>query len=168
MNCTHVFALPGENHIIDEVVAGRGTYSGETLDQIQIRYPGAVCIHWDDWLLAARSRQQTPITWALTTRDRYTNRLEVLPPAMWQDGAFLVGEPMDHDIATGQPRFEAYWRRHDHYFVASRPLTHAELRQELAATSAEMALIAAAAEAVETIDANELEAYADAQHRKGV
>jgi hypothetical protein len=58
--------------------------------------------------------------------------LGILPPAFWEFGLFLVGEPYDHDCATGAPRFTAYWERrrtsvyYVRYSVASRPITIAE------------------------------------------
>lgn len=142
---THVFAVPGQAHIIDPAVlvdgetTYRGAYSGETIDQIVVRYPGTRLYDFDDWQREAGERQRSPITWTTTTQKQYRDMLEVLPPAMWTGGAFLVGEPMDHDIATGRPRFEAYWHRNGTYLHASRPLTCAELRAELAVISAEAA-----------------------------
>ena len=51
----------------------------------------------------------------------------------------LIGEPMDTDAATGAERFAGYLHRGPatedwpgDFFVASRPLTRAELRAELA------------------------------------
>jgi len=57
--------------------------------------------------------------------------LEVLPPALWLRGGFLVGEPFDHDAGNGQPRYGAYRRIDGGYMVASRPMTTAEFRAEL-------------------------------------
>ena len=41
--------------------------------------------------------------------------LEVLPPARWIGGAFLVGEAMSHDD-DGQARYAYYFRRGDQHF----------------------------------------------------
>ena len=49
------------------------------------------------------------------TADRYREMLEVLPPARWIGGAFLVGEAMSHDD-NGQPRYAYYFRRGDKHF----------------------------------------------------
>ncbi len=80
------------------------------------------------------------ITWTRTTAARYDEMLNILPPAAWIGGAFLVGEPVDGDPITGAARFDAYWQRYgpgldavDHpiYYVTTRPITIAELRAEL-------------------------------------
>jgi len=87
--------------------------------------------------LVARA-QDTPIKWTRTTKAKYWEMLEVLPPALWIGGAFLVGEPTDHHATSGQPRFQAYWERgtsgrpyEKGYFAASRPMTCAELKKEI-------------------------------------
>ncbi len=129
---THVFALPGANSILDGAVEGLSCIFGHTLAQMQERYTGAVLMDWDDWQREAVARQQTTITWSVTTKERYRDMLEVLPPAFYRHGLFLVGEPMDHDIATGQPRFSGFWQKGTACFAASRPLTIAEARAELA------------------------------------
>lgn len=46
---------------------------------------------------------------------RYQDMLEVLPPARWIGGAFLVGEAMSHDD-NGQARYAYYFRRGDQHF----------------------------------------------------
>lgn len=46
---------------------------------------------------------------------RYQDMLEVLPPARWIGGAFLVGEAMSHD-EDGQARYAYYFRRGDQHF----------------------------------------------------
>jgi hypothetical protein len=57
--------------------------------------------------------------------------LNVLPPAAWIGGAFMVGEPTDHCAETGRPRFQAYRERGMQFEVASRPMTIAEFRAEV-------------------------------------
>lgn len=49
------------------------------------------------------------------TAGRYQDMLEVLPPARWTGGAFLVGEAMSHDD-NGQPRYAYYFRRGNQHF----------------------------------------------------
>lgn len=49
------------------------------------------------------------------TAKRYQDMLEVLPPARWIGGAFLVGEAMSHDD-NGQARYAYYFRRGDKHF----------------------------------------------------
>lgn len=128
-----VFAVPGERTIIDGVhpVTGRSVINAETLDEIRQRYPGAVRMSWADWQADAASRQHTPVTWHPTTAAQYDDMRDVLPPAAWMADAFLVGEPADHCVATGAPRFEAYAKRGNHYVVASRPMTRREFKEEI-------------------------------------
>jgi len=130
-----VYAIPGQASIIDQIIPATGLTAmfGHTAEQVQARYPAAVRMSWAEWQAAAVARQQAPIVWQLTTAERYDEMLNVLPPAAWIGGAFLVGEPIDHCFATGRPRFEAYWQQGRTYLVSSRPITIAELRGQLQA-----------------------------------
>jgi hypothetical protein len=47
--------------------------------------------------------------------------LEVLPPAVMGGGAFMVGEPINHD-AMGQPTFKGFKQVGDKYFEADTPM----------------------------------------------
>ena len=130
---SEVWAVPGENHIIDTINPSTGltTIFGKDAATVLAQEPNAVRMTWEAWRTEASARQQTPIHWEPTTEQQYREMLNVLPPAKWIGGAFLVGEPWDHDFATGRPRFAAYWHRHDAYLVASRPLTRIELDKEV-------------------------------------
>ncbi len=81
----------------------------------------------------ARKTQNTVKTktvdleWTETTAEKYDEMLNVLPPAAWIGGGFLVGEPWDHD-SSGRPRFEAYIHTAGKHYVSSRPITVNELR----------------------------------------
>lgn len=131
-----LYAVPGQHNIIDTIVDATGLTSvnGETFEQVRERYPLATLYTWEEWRGVQMERQQTPITWEDTDEHKYREMLEVLPPAFWVGGLFLVGEAMDHAYATGQPRFTAYWHRRtaagifERYLVASRPITIAEAR----------------------------------------
>ncbi len=131
------YAVPGEHWIVDVIDPDSGLTAvcGSTADEIRAKYPTAERIAIADWQAARAAEQDAPITWARTTRAKYHEMLEILPPALWIGGAFLVGEPFDHHATTGRPRFAAYWHRgaalpwfEGSYFVASRPLTRPELR----------------------------------------
>jgi hypothetical protein len=126
---TEVYAVPGKHCIVDTInpATGRTRIYGHTEAEVLAQDPDAIRMTWAAWQAEQTARQRTPITWAPTTQAEYTRMLEVLPPALWQGGAFLVGEPMDHDLQSGVPRFAAYWARWGRYFIASRPLTCAEL-----------------------------------------
>lgn len=131
MKIQECYAVPGEETIVDVIrpETGRSWINGETLDEIRLRYPGAEVVNFDDWCAAKASRQNTPITWEDSTKERYFQMLEVLPPAAQANEAFLVGEAMDHHVGTGRPRFSCYAKTGRAYRVASRPVTLAEFRQ---------------------------------------
>lgn len=130
---TDCFAVPGERTIIDGIHphTGRSIIHGHTLDQIRERYPGAVVITWDTWSAEQAARQNTPIHWDPTTEQQYHDMLGILPPAAWERGIFLVGEPADHSFSTGRPRYHAYRQRGATYTTSSRPITVAEFRAEV-------------------------------------
>lgn len=50
------------------------------------------------------------------TEEHYYNMLEVLPPAMMHDGAFLVGEPVNHKFCVYANDYAATY---DCYAIAS-------------------------------------------------
>jgi hypothetical protein len=128
-----VWAVPGQNHILDVInpETGLTAINGDDSAAVTAREPNAVRMSWSDWQAAAIERQREPAEWKATTRERYHEMLEILPPALWIGGGFLVGEPMDHDFATGAPRFSAYLERHGSYLTSSRPLTATEFRKEV-------------------------------------
>lgn len=129
MSQTLCFCVPDANSIIDVLRAdGRGQYSGETLEEIRTRCPGAAVRTLDEYCTDKANEQDSPITWTETTEDTYWEMLEILPPAAMARGGFLVGEPMDHHAVSGQPRFAGYIQRGQLFFEASRPLTEAEFR----------------------------------------
>lgn len=68
-------------------------------------------------------------TWKRVSRERYWDMLEVLPPAVFGGGAFMVGEPANHDPETGQPTFAAFKQTGDAYFEATEPMTIAAFRK---------------------------------------
>lgn len=75
--------VPGAMSIIDFMLPRdggelRGGYSGETLEQIRARYPGAIIGELDTFTAEKEARLRTdPVE---ITRDQWTEALEVLPP----------------------------------------------------------------------------------------
>lgn len=49
------------------------------------------------------------------TEERYYEMLNVLPPERMRGGAFLVGEPFDHN-GNGEPRFDYYYAKDGRYY----------------------------------------------------
>jgi hypothetical protein len=125
-----------EQTIIDVIHpnTGRTMYSEQTLDEVRERYPDAEEMTVDafcDWMAA---QQRTAITWRETTEESYNDALGALPPVAYgKGGAFLLGEPWDHDAGNGQPRYTAYRIAGGDYYESSRPMTRAEFRAELEA-----------------------------------
>lgn len=133
-DCTECFAVPGEDSVIDmrHPVTGLSMVNGETLEQVQARYPAAVVIAWETWRAEKAARQNQPVEWRECSEARYMDMLEVLPPAHMEPRGFLVGEPWDHDAATGRPRFAAFRHTRLAYLESSRPMTVVEFRAVLA------------------------------------
>ena len=136
-DCTHCIAVPGQDTAIDLVhpITGRTIYGNKTLAEIKAErpeYADAELLPFDEFSRQVAERQHSPIKWEATTEEAYTYGLEVLPPAAWVRGGFLVGEPYDHDAGNGQPRFQAFRHKGDQYEKANRPMTRAEFRQAMA------------------------------------
>lgn len=127
-DCPDCFASDAADTIIDRVHprTGKSLIYGKTLEDVRREYPDAVKINIDEWCKQKAARQDSPLTWTETTDERYDDMLNVLPPAAWHNGAFLVGEAQDHHATTGRPRFTCCKREHGKYYVADRPMTHKE------------------------------------------
>jgi hypothetical protein len=135
MDCEECVAVPGETMIdVLHPITGRTVCYDKTLEQIRAErpeYAGAERMTVEAFCAAKAARQRTPITWDETTEAKFTEMLEVLPPAAMVRGGFLVGEPWDHDAGNGQPRFDAFRQIGDRFEAASRPMTRAEFRAEM-------------------------------------
>lgn len=129
------FASKSRGTIIDVIHpnTGKTVIYGKTLEECRAEtgYQDAEEMSVDEFCAWKAATQRTPITWRQTTEEKYDEMLNVLPPALWIGGGFLVGEPWDHDAGNGQPRFAAYRYRDNVYEVANRPITRAEFRQEI-------------------------------------
>lgn len=136
-DCVECYAVPGSDSMIDVIhpVTGLTVYGNKTMEQVQAETPGAVRMLVEQFCNEKAQRQRAPITWSPVTEEKYTEMLEVLPPALWEGRWFLVGEPWDHDAGNGQPRFAAYGAIGGKYYTASRPLTRKEMREQLNATA---------------------------------
>ena len=71
--------------------------------------------------------------WKRTSKEKYWDALELLPPAFQDHRGFLLGEPHDHAICeitgTMHPRYDAYVNWGRWYYVSVRPLTVNEYRK---------------------------------------
>lgn len=133
----YVWAVPAKHSIIDEInpETGLTRIYGKDEAAVKAQDPDAVRMSWPEWQAAAVARQQAPITWVRSDARSYRKMLEVLPPAVWIGDAFMVGEAMDHCVATGRARYTAFWKRGADYYTASRPLTVVEFKREIGAQS---------------------------------
>jgi len=59
-------------------------------------------------------------TWIETTKERYDEMLDVLPPARMTIVGFLVGEAMDHGGLNNAPRFSAFAHTRDGKFYEAK------------------------------------------------
>ena len=79
------------------------------------------------------SSKQESAMWKRTSKQKYWDELEVLPPAYQDHHGFLMGEPSDHDICevlgTMAARYEAYISRAGRHYVSIRPLTMREYQK---------------------------------------
>jgi len=124
-DCTRCFASKARGTIIDTLhpETGRTFYYDKTLEMCREQYPDAEEMSIDEFCAWKAEQQHTPITWEETTAETFNDMLNVLPPAAMLRGGFLLGEPHDHDAATGEPRFTAFRKRGGRYEVSCRPMT---------------------------------------------
>ena len=64
----------------------------------------------------------------ITTEERYDEMLNILPPALWRDRGFLVGEPHSHRTCKvrgqpDQPTFAAFFYYCGHHFESVEAMT---------------------------------------------
>jgi hypothetical protein len=65
--------------------------------------------------------------WKEVSVDRYTEMLEILPPALYLLHGFLVGEPTRHN-SDGAPMFMPFLELEGKFYEGSGSLTKAEFR----------------------------------------
>ncbi len=134
-DCERCYASRAQSMIIDVLhpATGKTVCYNKTIDEVRCEYPDAEEMFVDDFCDWKAEQQRTPIEWELSTEEQYDEMLNCLPPELWIGGAFLVGEPYDHDAGNGQPRFTAFKMRWGQAYQANRPLTKAEFRVEITA-----------------------------------
>ena len=64
--------------------------------------------------------------WKQTTKERFWEMLEILPPAIQTGRGFLVGEPWRHK--DGDPAYQAHVQIGEKYYEADEPMTIAEFQ----------------------------------------
>ena len=67
------------------------------------------------------------VNWKKSSKKRYWDMLECLPPAAMSGFGFLVGEPADHRSANGAPRYAAFAEYpRGRFFESVEPMTITE------------------------------------------
>jgi len=132
---TPVFYVPGRPGIIDLAVMRNGEqvggYSGETLPQIALRYPGVQLGELGPVSAASDESWKSPPV--EITADRYMEMLEVLPPVAWrgigtEEETFKLSERTSGNITAifcriGERHFEmqdSIHMKHDDIITACR------------------------------------------------
>lgn len=126
-DCTHCIASGDVCVDLVHPVTGLTICFGKTLEQCREKYPDAELMLFEDFAKRKAANQRSPWEWNETTEEAYNYGLEVLPPAYWKDGVFMVGEPYDHYADTGEPTYQAYKRNKDGYWKSSRAISVREL-----------------------------------------
>ena len=116
--------------IIDET--DHTTHCGWSFKEVREKHPDAEIMDLDEFCAWKGALQRTPIEWFPSTEERFDYGLNVLPPAAQTDDfqAFLVGEPVDHEVDTGRPRYEGHRHLGGKYEVTNRPITIKEFKEE--------------------------------------
>ncbi len=82
-----------------------------------------------EWAALWAAMTENPEAWIPTTEAMYSDMLEVLPPAGWVGGAFLVGEPNHHN-AQGEAVYACFRKIGDKFHA--RYLSRREFRETFA------------------------------------
>jgi len=143
-DCERCFAVPGKTMIdVINPQTGLSYYYGKDLQKVREEHPDAVEMTVDEYCASKAKAQDTPLEWVETNEEKYMEMLEVLPPAGWQLGIFLVGEPWDHHALTGAPRFACYRQDGKQFRASNRPITRKEfdalVQNKLASKAAALA-----------------------------
>ena len=98
---THCFYVPGDCNLIDTATAdNRGMYSGETLEEILERYPGAQLMDIDEaCAMAEKAKHDKYVHCPMEiTAERFEEMLNAMPPVGWKHGpggqSFKMSERM--------------------------------------------------------------------------
>lgn len=74
-----------------------------------------------------RERTAETLKFKECTEKEYNYGLECLPPALWLDHGFLVGEPSSH-TGEGLPTFQPFIRNGGMYYRGDGPVTRKTFR----------------------------------------
>lgn len=134
MDCTEAFAVPGQNNIIDVIhpKTGRSWINGNTLEEMQKRYPAAIKVNCEEFFGEVYKRNNGSVTWSEETREQYDYAFECLSsPIMFGGGNFMVNEPSDHFGPGGVVRYYAHVERSGKCYASNRALTKTQFKEIL-------------------------------------
>ena len=125
------FVQPDKFNIIDtaQIRPGdtelRGDFSGETLAEVQLRYPGAIAGNFEEWIEKKQNSFIHPPQ--VVTEARFWEMLEVLPPVGWKTTE--AGETFKLSERTSGLITAIFCRIGEKYFELSDKitLTHDEI-----------------------------------------
>ncbi|MCR4319791.1 MAG: DUF1419 domain-containing protein [Candidatus Brocadiaceae bacterium] len=120
-----VFYQPGKPGIIDLCIDGKGQYSGESLEQMRLRYPGAEI--GELGAVSEYSENCFKSAAVEITEDRFIEMLEVLPPINWvhENGSesFKISERTYGNITAIFARIgERYFELSDSIFLSHQQI----------------------------------------------
>ena len=126
--------------IIDAVVTNTqgqevGQYSGETLEQIQARYPGALVGDSDEVTKAREDQLRTAP--APCTHEQFWYALECLPPMGWRNAGNGESFKMSERLSGRMTRIYARTGQRYWSFVDTDDLNHAQIMARVCAVDRE-------------------------------
>lgn len=68
------------------------------------------------------------VAWKEITEQRYDEMLGAVPPVLQMAKGFLVGEAVDLDPTSGNPRFAAFINHEGRFYECSQPMTRGQFR----------------------------------------
>ena len=124
------YTLPDFDCMSDTIhpITGLTTYGGKSEADVRKEHPTILRMTTDAFCQKKAELQNAPVEWIPTDKDQYDLSFECLPPAFFDSGRFLVGEPVDHCAKSGRPRYDGYCARQGAYFRTSRPMTVSDFK----------------------------------------
>jgi hypothetical protein len=133
-DCEYCYATDKTMIDVLHPVTGLTVCYGKTLEQVRAErpeYANAERMTVDEFCrrkAAAQDAATATGQWDEITEEQYWYWLEVVPPALMENGGFLVGEASDHHAGTGRPRYQACRERAGKFYAYTVPLTVEQFR----------------------------------------
>lgn len=129
LEVTHVFTEPNKTCIVNFCHPQMEQEKiQEELKTLRINWPNTILMTWEEFDNQAYKLQNTELKMEEITEERYFELMECLPPAAMEHNKFLVGEPWDHCVKTGKPRFQMCVTSGGKHYASDRPVTKEEYK----------------------------------------